>query len=172
MLSPSLLGLGPYWMTSMQGWGMLRAVGSWPSQWTYHCIAIHDSTARLRQVETGLLGWNSVRFWPSQWTHHYIATWIGFGQGSDFGHNTFVWSAFRFLFYKTVIVCWMLTWNKLQEGSGEGQEVWWRRIRNVSVLPRPSPLTSPSSRSQSPWASRGGKTSWLWNSDKVLETFG
>ena len=26
------------------------SVRFWPSQWTHHCIAIHDSTARLRQA--------------------------------------------------------------------------------------------------------------------------
>ena len=63
-LRPSLLG----WtilddlnveLRQVDGWGL---VGSWPSQWTHHCIAIHDSTARLRQ------GWGKLRqaYWAGK----------------------------------------------------------------------------------------------------------
>ena len=50
-LRPSLLG----WtllddlnsgLRQVEGWS---SVLFWPSQWTHHCIAIHDLTARLRQ---------------------------------------------------------------------------------------------------------------------------
>ena len=51
-LRPSLLG----WvllddlntgLRQFEGWSSVRF---WPSQWTLHCIAIHDSTVRLRQA--------------------------------------------------------------------------------------------------------------------------
>ena len=34
-------------LRQVEGWSSVRF---WPSKWTHHCIAIHDSSARLRQA--------------------------------------------------------------------------------------------------------------------------